>query len=63
MKGLRWIAAASTISILLMLLATDGLHAQQPDKKVVRIASARGVDFVALRLRRSTGCASRWLPP
>jgi len=48
MKGLRWIAAASIIPILLILLATDGLRAQQPDKKVVRIASARGVNFVAL---------------
>jgi ABC-type nitrate/sulfonate/bicarbonate transport system substrate-binding protein len=48
MKGLRWIAAASIIPILLILLATDRLRAQQPDKKVVRIASARGVNFVAL---------------
>jgi ABC-type nitrate/sulfonate/bicarbonate transport system substrate-binding protein len=48
MKGLRWIAAASIIPILLILLVTDGLRAQQPDKKVVRIASARGVNFVAL---------------
>jgi len=48
MKGLRWIAAASIVPVLLILLANDGLRAQQPDKKVVRIASARGVNFVAL---------------
>jgi ABC-type nitrate/sulfonate/bicarbonate transport system substrate-binding protein len=48
MKVPRWIAAASIVPVLLILLANDGLRAQQPDKKVVRIASARGVNFVAL---------------
>jgi sulfonate transport system substrate-binding protein len=52
MKGLRWIVAAVIIPTAMLLLAADGqgsaARAQQPDKKLVRIASARGVNFVAL---------------
>src|SRR5713101_6362522 len=52
MKGLRWIAVAGIIPTALLLLAADGersaVRAQQADKKLVRIASARGVNFVAL---------------
>jgi sulfonate transport system substrate-binding protein len=48
MKGLRWITAALIIPIVFILLAAEGVRSQQPDKKVIRIASARGVNFVAL---------------
>jgi len=46
MRGLRSIAVA--VIAALALLAGDAARAQQSDKKVVRIASARGVNFVAL---------------
>jgi sulfonate transport system substrate-binding protein len=46
MRGLSSITVA--VIAALALLAGDGALAQQSDKKVVRIASARGVNFVAL---------------
>jgi ABC-type nitrate/sulfonate/bicarbonate transport system substrate-binding protein len=52
MNGIRWIAAAVTIPTAMLLLAADGqgsaARAQQPEKALVRIATARGVDHVAL---------------
>ncbi len=52
MKGFRWIAAALALSTALLLMAAGGdgstVRAQQPEKKLVRIASARGVHFVGL---------------
>jgi sulfonate transport system substrate-binding protein len=52
MKGLRWVAAAVAAPAALVLLAADMnvsvARAQQPEKKLVRIATARAVNFVAL---------------
>jgi sulfonate transport system substrate-binding protein len=52
MKGLRWIIAAAAIPATMLLLAADRhgsvARAQQPEKKLVRIATARGVHFAAL---------------
>lgn len=48
MPGFRWITATLIALSAVMLLAPATARAQQPDKKLVRIASARGVNFVAL---------------
>jgi sulfonate transport system substrate-binding protein len=48
MTGFRWTTATLIALSLAMLAVPECAHAQQPDKKLIRIASARGVNFVAL---------------
>lgn len=52
MKALNWSFAAMLILLALLLFPagrhTSNAQAQQPDKKLVRIASARGVNFYPL---------------
>ena len=48
MNGLRWITTALMVPIVFILLAAGAVRSQQPDRKAIRIASARGVNFVAL---------------
>jgi len=48
MTGFRWVSATLLALLPAMLAMPECAHAQQADKKLVRIASARGVNFVAL---------------
>ena len=48
MTGVRWVTATLIALLPAMLAMPECAHAQQADKKLVRIASARGVNFVAL---------------
>lgn len=50
MKWFRWIAGAVAIPAAVALMAADrhDARAQQPEKKLIRITSARGVHFVTL---------------
>jgi sulfonate transport system substrate-binding protein len=48
MNGLRWITTGLMVPIVFILLAAGVVRSQQPDMKAIRIASARGVNFVAL---------------